>query len=189
MQPQHRWRSERPHVRSFSCRAGRVQRGGDGVIKKKTPVWPASKSGLWCLSATRPGPHWLFLISLWTVRQPSLLFPPLFISCRHWQSLWQAVFHFLLCPCLPALCCQASPSSPGKKSCPGIRERPDQVSPRQAGKGGWWGGCEERQKRGIETEGKKKDGRAERKGRGDWGWQEACSTWVQAVFVEEHPTC
>lgn len=43
-----------------------------------------------------------------------------------------------------------------EKSCPGIRERPDQVSPRQAGGWGWGGLYEVRQNRGIEIEGKKK---------------------------------
>lgn len=57
------------------------------------------------------------------------------------------------------LCCQAKPSSAGK-SRPRIRERPDQVSPRQAGRERERGGrggegergrYEVREERGIET--------------------------------------
>lgn len=90
------------------------------------------KSRPWALQRITQDPVDYFLISPSELSGTHLSSPPLFISCRHWQRLWQAVFHFLLCSCLAALCCQPKPSSAGK-SHRRIRERPNQVSPRQAG--------------------------------------------------------
>lgn len=59
-----------------------------------------------------------------------------------------------------------------EKSCPGIRERPDQVSPRQAGKGGalgaGGGGVRKGRREGLRQKGRKKMvEQRERRGRGD----------------------
>lgn len=83
----------------------------------------------------RTGPHWLFFnLSLWTVRRPSPLSPTFhFMSALAGTLTSSSSFFIMFVSGCAVLSGKALVS---RKKRPRIRERPNQVSPRQAGERG-----------------------------------------------------
>lgn len=114
--------------------------------KKSTKRWRSGKKKeTTCLayvkeratghSATCTGPRWLFFnFSFWTVRHPSLLSSSFHFMLTLAGSLTSCFSFFIMF--VSAWTVLSGKAHVGRESCPRIRERPDQVSSRQAGKEG-----------------------------------------------------
>lgn len=86
-------------------------------------------------SATCTGPRWLFFnFSFWTVRHPSLLSSTFHFMLTLAGSLTSCFSFFIMF--VSAWTVLSGKAHVCRESCPRIRERPDQVSSRQAGKEG-----------------------------------------------------